>query len=59
MAQQEKGNKQKYTCAVCGQTFNSEREQREHGENEHPGFVMGSSSPIGQSGGDRRNPPNR
>ena len=60
MSRKEKKNMQEYSCAVCGQSFKSEREQREHGAKEHQGQSMGRPESMGQSYDDQsQNQPDR
>jgi transposase-like protein len=40
---QEQQKKAQYKCNQCGQTFNSEREFREHQENAHKGQAKGTA----------------
>lgn len=49
MAQHEKETKGKHSCPVCGQSFNSEQEQREHQSKQHQGRPE-----SGQSYGEQR-----
>ena len=58
MAHQEKDNKQGYSCAVCGKSFSSEREQRDHSKKKHQDQARSDMS--GQShGAPRPYQPNR
>ncbi len=60
MARKEKKNMQEHSCAVCGESFKSEHEHREHVENEHQGQSMGRPESMGQSYDDPgQNPPDR
>ena len=60
MARKEKKHVQESSCAVCGQSFKSEREQREHDENGHQDQSMRRPESMGESHDDSgQNQPNR
>ena len=46
--QQSEQKSEKFKCNECGQTFNSERERREHQENAHRKGAGQGSHPGGQ-----------